>query len=114
MKILGEKSKSFVDRIIKALFIKGTDKNKIRELTINNCKVYTIDCYYDNNDFYIAHGKWHSSKKVVDALSQINQHNGKIYPIVIINYTFDNPSIANMFYLAKYKWCESFMWLRIC
>ena len=55
MKILGEKSLTTKDKIIKFFTICGIDKNTVRELTDKNCKVYNIYCYVQVFQPYLLH-----------------------------------------------------------
>lgn len=107
MKILGEKSATFSDKVVKFLYIHSFDRNTIRETTDAKCLVYHINCTVDNGNFVICDGMWNSSKRVVDALSQINQHN-TVVPYVQIMCDSDNASIIAQFMTQKAKWSKSF------
>ena len=108
MKIIGEKSLTTLSKIIKFFTICSTDKNTIKQLTAKGCKVYHIECCFYAGNFYLCHGDWISSRKIVDALSQINQHCKDITPYVQISCTSEDSSIIATFIEQKTKWCKSF------
>ena len=108
MKILGEKSLTTVCKIIKFFTICSGDKNTIKQLTNKNCKVYHIECCFGTGNFYLCHGDWISSRKIVDALSQINQHCKDTIPYVQISCTSEYPSIIATFIKQKATWSKSF------
>lgn len=107
MKILGEKSIDFVSKLINFFYIDNKDKNTIKTLTTNNCKVYNINCTLLYDDFYLSDGCWTSSRKIVDVLSQINQH-AKNNPYVVLNCEDYNYNNINLFVNKKDKWKSSF------
>ena len=108
MKILGEKSLTTLCKIIKLFTICSAYKNTIKQLTNQNCKVYHIECCFDFNNFYLCHEDWISSRKIVDALSQINQHCKDTNPYVQISCINEDPSIIAIFIKQKAKWSNSF------
>ena len=108
MKILGEKSLTTMCKIIKFFTIYSTDKNTIKQLTNQNCKVYNIECCFYAGNFHLCHGNWISSRRIADALSQINQHCKDTTPYVQISCTSENPTIIATFIEQKAKWCKSF------
>lgn len=108
MKILGEKSLTFTDKIIKFFTICTIDENTIKQLTNQNCKIYHIECCFSSTDFYLCHKNWISSRKIIDILSQINQHCKDIMPYVQISCTSEDPTIIKTFIEQKAKWSNSF------
>uniref|UniRef100_A0AAU8MHV3 Uncharacterized protein n=1 Tax=Geladintestivirus 6 TaxID=3233138 RepID=A0AAU8MHV3_9CAUD len=108
MKILGEKSLTTVYKIIKLFTICSADKNTIKQLTTQDCKTYHIECCFNSGNFYLCHRNWISSRKIVDILSQINQHCKDIKPYVQISCTNENPVIIAIFSEQKIKWSNSF------
>ena len=108
MKILGEKSLTIACKIIKFFTICSVDKNTIKQLTNQNCKVYHIECCFGAGNFYLCHGDWISSRRIVDALSQINQHCKDTIPYVQISCTSEYPDIIANFIEQKAKWSNSF------
>uniref|UniRef100_A0AAU8MH75 Uncharacterized protein n=1 Tax=Geladintestivirus 5 TaxID=3233137 RepID=A0AAU8MH75_9CAUD len=108
MKILGEKSLTTVCKIIKLFTICSADKNTIKQLTTQNCKVYHIECCFDAGNFHLCNRNWISSRKIVDALSQINQHCKDIKPYIQISCTSEDPTIITIFSEQKIKWNNSF------
>lgn len=108
MKILGEKSLTTLCKIIKFFTICSEDKNTIKQLTNQNCKVYHIECCFDSNNFYLCHEDWISSRKIIDALSQINQHCKNTNPYVQISCINEDSSIIATFIEQKAKWSKSF------
>ena len=108
MKILGEKSLTTKDKIIKFFTIYSADRNTIKQLTNQNCKVYHIECCFGDGNFHLCHENWISSRKIVDALSQINQHCKDTTPYVQINCTSEDSSIIANFIEQKAKWSNSF------
>lgn len=108
MKILGEKSLTTVSKIIKFFTICSADKNTIKQLTNKNCKVYHIECCFYSDNFYLCHESWISSRRIVDALSQINQHCKDVKPYVQISCTSENPDTIATFIEQKAKWSNSF------
>ena len=108
MKILGEKSLTTVCKIIKFFTICSADKNTIRQLTNQNCKVYHIECCFGIGTFYICNRNWISSRRIVDALSQINQHCKDTTPYVQISCINEDPYIIARFIKQKAKWSNSF------
>lgn len=108
MKILGEKSLTTVSKIIKFFTICSADKNTIKQLTNQNCKVYHIECCFYACNFYLCHGDWISSRRIVDTLSQINQHCKDVKPYVQISCVCEYPTIIAEFIEQKTKWSNSF------
>lgn len=108
MKILGEKSLTTVYKIIKFFTICSVDKNTIKQLTNQNCKVYHIECCFCDDNFHLCYGDWISSRKIIDVLSQINQHCKDITPYVQISCINENSSIIATFIEQKAKWSNSF------
>lgn len=108
MKILGEKSLTTWCKIIKFFTIYSRDRNTIKQLTNKNCKVYHIECCFVAGNFYLCHGDWISSRRIVDALSQINQYCKDATPYVQISCTCEDPSIIATFIKQKTKWSNSF------
>lgn len=108
MKILGEKSLTTKDKIIKFFTINPYDNNTIKDLTKIKCEVYNINCCFKNNYFYLCENKWISSRKIIDALSQINQYCKDVKPYVQISCTSKDPSIIATFIEQKAKWNNSF------
>lgn len=108
MKILGEKSLTFTDEIIKFFTICGIDKNTVRELTDKNCKVYNIECSFVANNFYLSNDNWISYRKIVDILSQINQRCKNINPYVQISCNSEDSNVITEFIKQKAKWSSSF------
>lgn len=108
MKILGEKSLTTLSKIIKFFTICSTDKNTIKQLTAKGCKVYHIECCFGIGNFYLCHEDWISSRRIVDALSQINQHCKDIKPYVQISCICEDPAIIAEFIEQKTKWSNSF------
>ena len=108
MKILGEKSLTTVSKIIKFFTIYSADKNTIKQLTNQNCKVYHIECCFYAGNFCLCHGDWISSRRIIDALSQINQHCKNVKPYVQISCTSENPDTIANFIEQKAKWSNSF------
>ena len=108
MKILGEKSLTPLCKIIKFFTICSIDKNTIKDLTNTKCEVYHIDCYFNKGYFYLCYEYWISSRKIIDALSQINQHCKDITPYVQISCIDEDPSIIETFIKQKAKWSNSF------
>lgn len=114
MKILGEKSINKFSKVIKFLTICRRNKNIIRDLTDAKCKVYHIDCCYVNGNFNLCSGAWISSRKIVDALSQINQYNRGVNPYIILNCVDENANHIESFIAQKDKWIKSFKYIKIC
>ena len=108
MKILGEKSLTTFCKIIKFFTIYSGDKNTIKQLTNKNCKVYHIECCFGAGTFYLCHGDWISSRRIVDILSQINQHCRNITPYVQISCTSEDSFIIETFIEQKAIWNKSF------
>ena len=108
MKILGEKSLTTFDKIIKFFTIYSADKNTVKQLTNQNCKIYHIECCFCAGNFHLCHGDWISSRRIVDALSQINQYCKDTTPYVQISCTCEDPSIIATFIEQKVKWSKSF------
>ena len=108
MKILGEKSLTTVCKIIKFFTICSVDKNTIKQLTNQNCKVYHIECCFDAGNFRLCNEDWISSRRIVDALSQINQHCKDVKPYVQISCVCEDPAIIAEFIEQKAKWSNSF------
>ena len=108
MKILGEKSLTTTDKIIKFFTICSVDKNTIKDLNKIKCEVYNINCCFKNNYFYLCENKWISSRKIIDALSQINQYCKDVKPYVQISCTSANPDTIANFIEQKAKWNNSF------
>ena len=108
MKILGEKSLTTLSKITKFFTICSTDKNTIKQLTAKGCKVYHIECCFGIGTFYLCHRNWISSRRIVDALSQINQHCKNTNPYVQISCTSEDPYIIATFIKQKAKWSNSF------
>lgn len=108
MKILGEKSLTTLCKIIKFFTICSEDKNTIKQLTKQNCKVYHIECCFGAGTFYLCHGDWISSRRIVDILSQINQHCRNIIPYVQISCTSEDPFTIEIFIEQKAIWNKSF------
>ena len=108
MKILGEKSLTTLCKIIKFFTICSGDKNTIKQLTNKNCKVYHIECCFAAGTFYLCHVDWISSRRIVDILSQINQHCRNTTPYVQISCTSEDTSIIETFIKQKATWSKSF------
>ena len=108
MKILGEKSLTTKDKIIKFFTINPYDNNTIKDLTNLKCEVYNINCCFKNNCFYLCENNWISSRKIIDALSQINQYCKDIKPYVQISCISENPDTIANFIEQKSKWSNSF------
>lgn len=108
MKILGEKSLTTKDKIIKFFTINLYDINTIKDLTNLKCKVYHINCCFKNNYFYLCENKWISSRKIIDTLSQINQHCKDVKPYVQISCIDEDINIIKTFIKQKDKWSNSF------
>lgn len=108
MKILGEKSLTTACKIIKFFTISSVDANTIKQLTSTNCKVYHIECCFNDDNFYLCHENWISSRRIVDALSQINQYCKDIKPYVQISCTSEDSNIIDLFIKQKAKWSDSF------
>ena len=108
MKILGEKSLTTTDKIIKFFTICSVDKNTIKDLTKIKCEVYNINCCFKNNYFYLCENKWISSRKIIDALSQINQYCKDVEPYVQISCVDEDIDIIKIFIEQKAKWSNSF------
>ena len=108
MKILGEKSLTTWCKIIKFFIIYSRDRNTIKQLTNKNCKVYHIECCFGAGNFYLCHGHWISSRRIVDALSQINQYCKDTTPYVQISCINEDPYIIAAFIKQKAKWSNSF------
>lgn len=108
MKILGEKSLTTVCKIIKFFTIHSVDANTIKQLTSTNCKVYHIECCFNNDNFYLCNENWISSRRIVDALSQINQYCKDIKPYVQISCNSEDSNIIDLFIKQKAKWSDSF------
>lgn len=113
MKVLGEKSLTIWDAIYKFFCLSKADKNTVKELTRNNCKVYHLNCVYRDNRFFLAEKHWVSSRRIVDILSQINQHSGGSKPYVAVNcYCEDNREVEN-FHYCKLGWIKSFRLIKV-
>ena len=108
MKILGEKSLTTKDKIIKVFTINPYDNNTIKQLTAKGCKVYHIECRFGDGNFHLCHRDWISSRRIVDALSQINQHCKDTTPYVQISCINEDPYIIARFIKQKAKWSNSF------
>ena len=108
MKILGEKSLTTLCKIIKFFTIYSGDKSTSKQLTNKNCKVYHIECCFGAGTFYLCHGDWISSRRIVDILSQINQHCRNITPYVQISCTSEDPFTIETFIEQKAIWSKSF------
>ena len=108
MKILGEKSLTIKDKIIKVFTICSVDKNTIKDLTKIKCEVYNINCCFKNNYFYLCENKWISSRKIIDALSQINQYCKDIKPYIQISCISENSNIIANFIEQRAEWSNSF------
>ena len=108
MKILGEKSLTTTDKIIKFFTICSYDKNTIKDLTNSKCKVYNIECSFKNGYFRLCENNWISSRKIVDALSQINQYCKDVKPYIQISCIDEDIDILKIFIEQKAKWGNSF------
>lgn len=108
MKILGEKSLTTTDKIIKFFTICSYDKNTIKDLTNSKYKIYNIECCFKNGYFHLCENNWISSRKIVDALSQINQYCKDVKPYVQISCIDEDIDILKIFIEQKDKWSNSF------
>lgn len=108
MKILGEKSYDKLNKFIKFFTINPNDKNTIRTLTNNHCKVYHLNCSYVDGNFVLSEDNWISSRRICDALSQINQYSDGVFPYVQISCDSEDVLVISKFIDVKAKWSNSF------
>lgn len=106
IKILGEKPTKLSSILLK--FVCSKNKFTIRQATNSSQVYYEVPVIKRNKDFYIGTKLIRTNRRVVDALSQINQHAKPVTPYVVLTFVGSNDDDKNDFCSVKYSFTKSF------